>query len=133
MFSVPSISSITKINSKSPARLISRSSTGQVKQSRSTQRINSQSIIGYASALCLVLSIFGLGYYITATNASVKTGYDMKKQQLAIEELKQINKRLMVEQASMGSIVKVNDVASASNMVPVTGEEYLVANQLSSR
>jgi hypothetical protein len=66
-------------------------------------------------------------------NAYASKGYELKKQQAVMQELQETHKRLVIEQAASGSIVKINDVASAARMVPVTGEEFLVANQVSSR
>jgi hypothetical protein len=60
-------------------------------------------------------------------------GYEFKQQQAIIDELTETQKRLVIQQASLGSIVKVNDVASTAGMVPVTGEEFLVAKQISKR
>ncbi len=112
----PRLSSVTKTKAKSAKRC-----------SRSTSLVSSVSFVG----LCAV--VLSLGFYIYTINASVSKGYELKQQQAAMEELKETQKRLMVQQAAMGAIVKVNDVASTAGMVPITDEEFLVANQLSSR
>lgn len=72
-------------------------------------------------------------FYVYMINAYASKGYELKKQQAIINELEETHKRLVIEQAASGSIVKINDVASSAQMVPVTGEEFLTANQVSSR
>jgi hypothetical protein len=88
--------------------------------------------VGITSLLTLVLVTAGLGFYVYMINAYASKGYDLKKQQAAMQELTATEKRLVVEQAALGAIGKVNEVASATGMVPVTSEEFLAANQLSS-
>ncbi len=113
---MPRLISVTKSNHK-PAKA----------RIRSTAWVSRVSLVG----VCAV--VMSLGFYIYTINASVSKGYELKQQQVAMEELKETQKRLMVQQAALGAIVKVNDVASTSGMVPITDEEFLVANQLSSR
>ncbi len=122
---MPSINSFTT----SPVR----STRTAVKSARPRKPMNWSAVTSALSTLCLVLSVIGVGSYIYFTNASVSKGYELKKEQAKVDELNEIQKRLVVQQAALGSIVKVNDVASTAGMVPVTNQEFLSANQLSSR
>lgn len=139
---IPRISSVTKTESAPKASASSKRSGSQSFTSRSLRsasaassrgRAVSRNWVGMVSAAGVLAIVFGLGFYIYTINASASKGYDFKKQQAVVDELAETQKRLMIEQAAMGSIVKVNDVASTAGMVPVTGEEFLVANQISKR
>ena len=120
MNSLPKITSVNKSQAKSAKN---------TKSSRSSQT----GWIGAVNVTAVVGIVFALSFYVYTINGSVSKGYDLKKQQAAMEELVETEKRLMVQQASLGAIVKVNEVASISGMVPVTNEEFLIAGQLSSR
>lgn len=129
---IPRISSFTKTDALithqgQPKRASTRTSV------RATARNFSTGWVGIASIVGLIAAIAGLGFYIYTINASASKGYDFKKQQAVVDELTATNKRLTIQQAALGSIVKVNDVAATSGMVPVTGQEFLVAGQLSKR
>lgn len=130
---IPSISSVTK-TAKSSAR--PTSSYGRAYSAATTtgrSRLQPQTWVSRTSLLAVALVAVGLGFYIYTINASVSKGYELKKEQAALEELQETQKRLVVQQAAMGSIVKVNEVAATSGMVPVTGEEFLSPTHLSSR
>lgn len=135
---IPRISSVVKADSKQRKEAPKRA-TGRVLVARAASaapsrgRINSNSLISLMSATSLVAIVLALGFYVYMINAYASKGYELKRQQAAIQEVTETNKRLVVQQAALGSIVKVNDVAATSGMVPVTGEEFLVANQLSAR
>lgn len=112
----------------------SRVKVGVIRSSvRSISRFLNGNWIGNASAVGLVAIVVGMGFYVFMINASSSTGYELKRQQAAIQELTEVHKSLVIQQAASGSIVKVNDVASTAGMVPVSGEEFLVANQISKR
>jgi hypothetical protein len=123
----PSITSVTKTEPiktgvRPAARPVTRSSRGV-----------SKNWIGAASLLGVVATVMGLGFYVFMINASASTGYELKHQQVVMQQLGEKQKQLVIQQAAMGSIVKVNDLASTAGMIPVTGEEFLVANQISNR
>ncbi len=123
MLTIPKITSITKSNSGA-----------RIQPSKTTvRRPKSTGWVGSFNVVAIMGIIFALGFYVYTINGSVSKGYELKQQQATMEELTETQKRLMVQQAALGSIVKVNDVASTAGMVPVTGEEFLVASQLSSR
>ena len=111
--------------------------TSTVKGDAPARTIRKKFNVGNWVAPVSVLSVFALvaalGFYVYMINAYASKGYELKQQQAAMQEVTETNKRLVIQQAALGSIVKVNDVAATSGMVPVTGEEFLVANQLSSR
>lgn len=113
----------------------STSSSGRAKTGalRSVSRFLNGNWIGSASFVGLAAIVVGMGFYVFMINASASTGYELKRQQSAMQELAETHKSLVIQQAASGSIVKVNDVASTAGMVPVTGEEFLVANQISKR
>jgi cell division protein FtsL len=138
----PSITSITKTEKnikESPKRatgavLVKRASK-PVSNSRSRSRLSwgGSNLIGSLSAIGLIAIVAGLSFYIYTINASVSKGFELKQNQTALNDLQEVQKRLVVEQAALGSINKVNDVASTVGMVPVTNEEFLSTNQLSKR
>lgn len=135
---IPRITSITKSEPKARESAGKRA-TGRVLVARPARTVSTRSrvrfngMVGFASAAGLVVLVVALGFYVYMINAYASKGYELKRQQAAMEELAETNKRLVVQQAALGSIVKINDVAATSGMVPVTGEEFLAANQLSSR
>ena len=130
---IPRILSVTKSDGPASRKKATsgRAFSAPAKPVRS--RVTFSSWIGTGSVLGIAAIFVSLGFYIYTINASVSKGFELKKQQAAIDTLNETQKRLMVQQAALGSIVKVNDVASTAGMVPVTGEEFLVANQLSAR
>lgn len=151
---MPSISSVTKKEAKAPAnfkratgRVINMSAktssktavkTASTRSTRSGFGLRSVARalagnIAYINAFCLLAVVVGLGFYVFMINAYASKGYELKRQQAAIDELTETQKQLVIQQAASGSIVKVNDLASTSGMVPVSGEEFLVANQISHR
>ena len=135
---IPRITSVVKADSK-PHKEAPKRATGRVLVARTAttaparSRSGSNSWVALVSATSLVAIVIALGFYVYMINAYASKGYELKRQQASMQEAVEINKRLVVQQAALGSIVKVNDVAATSGMVPVTGEEFLVANQLSSR
>lgn len=136
---IPRISSTVKAEPKAKVDAPKRA-TGRVLVTRSAPNTTStrvrpsmNSLVGFASATALVAVVVALGFYVYMINAYASKGYELKKQQAAMQEVVETNKRLVIQQAALGSIVRVNDVASTSGMVPVTGEEFLVANHVSSR
>lgn len=107
-----------------------RAKTGML---RSISRFFNGNWVGSVSAVAVVAIVVGMGFYVFMINAYASKGYELKQQQAVIDELTETHKQLVIQQAASGSIVKVNDVASTAGMVPVTGEEFLVANQISKR
>ena len=136
---IPRITSVVKSDAKAHKEAAPKRATGRVLVARSTSaapsrsRVSNNSWVSLVSATGLVVIVVALGFYVYMINAYASKGYELKRQQAAMQEVVETNKRLVVQQAALGSIVKVNDVASTSGMVPVTGEEFLVANQLSAR
>ena len=139
---IPRLTSITKSNvsSKTNNKRASASGSGRVlmvrptaKKIASRNRINNVNLIRTVSVVGIATLALSFGFYVFMINAYASKGYELKKHQASIQELQETNKRLVVEQSALGSIVKINDVASAAHMVPVTGEEFLVANQVSAR
>jgi cell division protein FtsL len=124
MNSIPRITSITK--TKSLSKTAKSAGKPIARRSRSNW-------VGATNVFLIAAIVFSLGFYVYTINGSVSKGYELKQQQAVMEELNETQKRLMVQQAALGSIVKVNEVASTAGMVPVTGEEFLVASQLSAR
>lgn len=100
---------------------------------KALSRFFSGNWVSYVSATSFVAVVVGMGFYVFMINAYASKGYELKRQQAVIEELTETQKQLVIQQAASGSIVKVNDVASTAGMVPVTGEEFLVANQISKK
>ena len=133
----PSITSVTKTEASAKRATGRIVPTRAMQQSRATatprMRAFSAKWVGSASAAGLAMVVVALGFYVYTINVSASKGYDFKKQQAVVDELNETQKRLVIQQASMGSIVKVNDVASTAGMIPVTGEEFLVASQISKR
>ena len=145
--SMPRITSITKSDVTSSSKPSHKRATGKVlvtpraHSSRSASKgvsavrgaLKGNSWVSLASAAGVITLVVAFGFYVYMINAYASKGYELKKQQAVMKEIQETNKRLVIEQAASGSIVKINDVASAAKMVPVTGEEFLVANQISSR
>lgn len=137
---IPRISSTVKVEPKAKVDAPKRA-TGRVLVARSAPSVTASprirptmnNLVGFASATALVGIVVAFGFYVYMINAYASKGYELKKQQAAMQGVVETNKRLVIQQAALGSIVKVNDVASTSGMVPVTGEEFLVANHVSSR
>ncbi len=130
---IPSITSVTKTSKVVPRTTSAYGRAYSAAATTGRSRVQPQTWVSRTSIMGLALIVLGLGFYIYTINASVSKGYELKKEQAAIEELLETQKRLVVQQAALGSIVKVNDVAATSGMVPVSGEEFLTANQLSAR
>lgn len=122
---------VTMRSMKSSAAAPARAKSSSAR--RSLSRFLSGNWIGTVSAAGVLAIVVGMGFYVFMINNSASKGYELKRQQAVMEELTETQKRLVIQQAASGSIVKVNDVASTSGMVPVTGEEFLVANQISKR
>lgn len=134
----PSIISVTKTEIKTKEN--PKRATGAVLVKRASKtivlprsRTAYRSWIGALSAVGLVAVLAGLSFYIYTINASVSKGFDLKQHQAEVNELLEVQKRLVVEQSALGSINKVNDVASNSGMVAVTNEEFLTPTQLSKK
>ncbi|HEX3095671.1 MAG TPA: hypothetical protein VHQ20_00960 [Patescibacteria group bacterium] len=132
---IPQISSTTKTakvtangSETMNVRRASKTASAPVRRS-----VSANSWISAITAISLTLAVVGLASYIYETNASVSKSYEYKQEQAKVNDLSETQKRLVVQEAALGSIVKVNDVASTAGMVPVTSEEFLSANQLSSR
>ncbi len=139
---IPRITSITKTDAPSrratsgrpAARATTATRTASLSRATSGRsRMQSNSWMSLVSAGGVAAIVVAMGFYVYNVNASASKGYEFKQQQAAVDALNETQKRLVVQQAALGSIVKVNDVASTAGMVPVTGEEFLVANQLSAR
>lgn len=138
----PTIKSITKTETKSkesPKRATGSVLTKRAVKPMQTTKSRSKSnwfggnLVGSLSAIGLIAIVAGLSFYIYTINASVSKGFELKKAQTALNSLQETQKRLVVEQAALGSITKVNDIASIAGMIPVTNEEFLLTNQLSKR
>ena len=136
---IPRVSSVTKTESRMAETVKLKRATGRVmvsaraKATPTRTRIFSKNWVGSFSAAGLVVLVAGLAFYVYGVNASASYGYDLKKQQAVVEKLTEAQKQLVIQQAASGSIVRINDVASTAGMVPVTTEEFLVANQISKR
>ena len=136
---IPRVSSVTKTETRAAETVKLKRATGRVMVSARSKAVPartqtfSKNWIGSFSAAGLVVLVAGLAFYVYGVNASASYGYDLKKQQSVIEELTETQKQLVIQQAASGSIVRINDVASTAGMVPVTTEEFLVANQISKR
>lgn len=144
---IPRITSITKTEVRSHGGVKLKRATGRVltvtrsnarantsaKSASKRSKIFSTNWVGNFSAAGLVVVTAGLAFYVYGVNASASYGYELKRQQAVVQELTETQKQLVIQQAASGSIVKVNDLASTAGMVPVTSEEFLVANQISKR
>jgi hypothetical protein len=137
---IPRITSVVKGESQPRKADAPKRATGRVLVARSAAaapssraRSGQSNLVSLVSATALVVIVVALGFYVYMINAYASKGYELKRQQAAMQEVLETNKRLVVQQAALGSIVKVNDVAATSGMVPVTGEEFLAAHQLSAR
>ncbi len=140
---IPRITSITKTEVRSNGGVKLKRATGRVltttrtnsraKSPAKRSRVFTSNWVGAFSAAGLAVAVISLGFYVFMINAYASKGYELKRQQAAIEQLTETQKQLVIQQAASGSIVKVNDLASTAGMVPVTSEEFLVANQISKR
>lgn len=141
---IPRISSVTKTEVRSHGGVKLKRATGRVLTATRTNAHAKPSVakrgraftsnwVGTFSAAGLVVAVISLGFYVFMINAYASKGYELKRQQAVIEQLTETQKQLVIQQAASGSIVKVNDLASTAGMVPVTSEEFLVANQISKR
>lgn len=138
---IPRITSITKSEvptvkrsaGRIPSRMLSARSVSNSAAAPSRSRTTANNWVSLLSAGGIALSVVGLGFYVVMINAYASKGYELKHQQTVMQELTETQKQLVIQQAASGSIVKVNDLAATSGMVPVTGEEFLKANQISKR
>lgn len=138
---IPRLTSVTKsaVSPKAASKRATASGSGKVLMVRPSakatgrKRFRNANWVSMVSAFGVVVIALSFGFYVYMINAYASKGYELKKQQAVMKELEETHKRLVIEQAASGSIVKINDVASAARMVPVTGEEFLVANQVSTR
>jgi len=128
--SVPKVFSETKAPALPRARgqvLVPRARTGSAISRGAT------SLVPFVSATAILAILVMLGFHLFMVNAYSGKGSDLKRTQAAIVELTEQQKKLIVQQAELGSFMKVNDVASTYGLVPVTDEEFISPNQLTQR
>ncbi len=129
-FTIPKISSETKTASKPKSKNI-------VVMTRAT-RVTPKHRVAFnwvpmASAASIAMVVGLLGFHLFAVNAYSGKGFELKRHQSAIKTLTEDQKRLVVQQAEMSSIAKVNDVATEFGLVPITQEEFVNTSQYSQR
>lgn len=100
-----------------------------VKPKRSVPR-NFVPVFSFAGIIALVVMS---AFHLFAVNAYAGKGFEIRRAQAKIMELEDKNKTLLVQQAEMGSITRLGDVAVSYGLVPVTNEEFLSGSQLSQR
>lgn len=129
--SVPKVFSETKSAALPRARgqvLMARTKSTAV-SSRTTQA----NLIPFISATVIVAIGVMLGFHLFTVNAYSSKGFELKRIQAAINQLTDQQKKLVVQQAELGSIVKVSDVAATYGLVPVTDSEFINTNHLTQR
>lgn len=92
-----------------------------------------QGMIPFVSIAAIAMIIGLLGFHLYMVNAYSGKGFELKRHQAAITDLTERQKQLLIEQAQLGSIMKVNDAATAFGLVPVSHEEYVTPNQLTQK
>ncbi|KKP69060.1 MAG: hypothetical protein UR66_C0002G0117 [Candidatus Moranbacteria bacterium GW2011_GWE1_35_17] len=75
--------------------------------------------------LCLVVAMVYLGII----NASAVKGYEIKKVEQKIEELKKENKQLQIQEAELNSFYNIKDNIGNLNMVEVKDVVYIDDNE----
>lgn len=135
---IPKIVSVTKTgNSYEPSkRTINKKATVLPRvaagKSMALPR-GGQWVIPIASVASIAFIIGLVGFHLYIVNAYSSKGFELKRHQAAITELTEQQKRLLIEQAQLGSISKVNDAAGAFGLVPVSHEEYVSSNHLTKK
>lgn len=87
--------------------------------------------VGSIVSIAMIVSM--IGFHLFAVNSYSGKGFELKRHQAAIAELTDQQKRLVVLQAEMGSIMKVSDAANRFGLMPIANEEYITSNQLTQR
>lgn len=92
---------------------------------------NSQNYKGFAKVKILVvfLCLFVCGVYLGIINASAVKGYEIKKVERKIEELKKENKQLQIQEAELNSFYNIKDNIGNLNMVEVKDVVYIDDNE----
>lgn len=128
-FAVPRVASEIKTKTNpSYKRATVMPRAGFVKRSRSFG-----SAVPYLSIAALAAIVFLFGFHLFMVNAYASKGFELKKHEQAVKDLDDQQKDLLVKQSELGSISKVNDVASIYGLVPVTNEEFLNSSQLTQK
>ncbi len=92
-----------------------------------------KSLVPFAAISAIAFIIVMIGVHLYMVNAYSGKGFELRRHQSAINKLVDDQKHLMVQQAEMGSIMKVSEVATEHKLVPITHEEFLTTNQLTQR
>jgi hypothetical protein len=87
---------------------------------------------GMALALSGLIVVTFLAY-VFGINQSAAKGYEIKKQQQKLSQLKEQNEQLQVRAAEIGSMTQIQMEAATNQLVQITNQEYLQPNQLSQR
>ncbi len=128
--SVPKIFSETKSSALPRAR-------GQVllPRTKTTTTISrsAANLVPFVSATAILAIVVMLGFHLFMVNAYSGKGFELKRTQAAIAELTEQQKKLIVQQAELGSIMRVSDVAATYGLVPVTEEEFVTTNHLTQK
>lgn len=74
--------------------------------------------------LALVLLVFGIVYLVQVNTISTK-GYDIKKLQQKLSDLKETNKRLELEVSSTKAIQNLETTVKSLNLVPSGAIKYV--------
>lgn len=76
------------------------------------------------TVLVALIFLFGVLYVLQVNSLSTR-GYEVKNLEQRMAELKEQNKRLEIEAASLRSIQNIEDDLQALNLVPSTHIEYI--------
>lgn len=132
---------IPKIVSETKTVVVKKAARGavvkpvtSVQKKSNRARLRSMDIVVPFASLASLFLIIGLaGFHLYSVNAYSSKGFELKRHQAVIAELTEQNKRLVVRQAEMGSIMQVSDTATQLGLVPIAHEEYIVSKQITHR
>jgi len=79
--------------------------------------------------LAIVLCLFVAVIYLAIINTSAVKGYEIKKVEQKIEELKKENKQLQIQEAELNSFYNIKDNIGNLNMVEVKDVVYIDDNE----
>ncbi|HBI17030.1 MAG TPA: hypothetical protein DDY52_02670 [Candidatus Moranbacteria bacterium] len=79
--------------------------------------------------LAIVLCLFVAAIYLAIINTSAVKGYEIKKVEQKIEELKKENKQLQIQEAELNSFYNIKDNIGNLNMVEVKDVVYIDDNE----
>ncbi len=99
---------------------------GSTKTKVKTKKVTNSRPRGKSFGFLIVFLLLGLGmFYITQVNNISTKGYDIKKLEVKLNEMKESNKRLELQAASLKSINNLESEVKTMNLIPSEDTNYI--------